>query len=197
MAGRPAFQFPLLLPHPQSGTNAGPYPAATTQVRNLRATKSRSSSVGILARLSLWRMDSTFVGALFFLAMGDFLCCLCRRFQKAADEILCIPRVGDFDKRPPAETAVVIDRWDPQRLCRRDLGDFVFFFRRSPRQSDSKDRPGSVVDASYEIGDIVPLFTISPRYSRAIDSAYISIGSIRTLAGSCRHHSIDPWRKKK
>src|SRR5260221_1777779 len=91
------------------------------------ATKSRSSSVGMLARLSLWRMDSIFILVLFFLAMRDFLCCLCLRlFQKATDEVLCIPRVGDFDKCPAAEAAVVVDGRHPQGARRGDLSGLVF-----------------------------------------------------------------------
>src|SRR5271156_5569930 len=90
------------------------------------ATKSRSSSVGILARLSLWRIDSTFVGAAFFLGMSGFLDRLwLRLFQKAADKILRVPRIGDFEKCPAPEAAVVVDGWHPQRARCGDFGGLV------------------------------------------------------------------------
>jgi len=46
-------------------------------------------------------MDASFVGAVFCLNMSDFLYRFGPRlFQKAADEILGVPRVGDVDERP-------------------------------------------------------------------------------------------------
>src|SRR5450759_780209 len=122
------------------------------------ATKSRSSSVGMLARLSLWRMDSTFVLVGFFLAMSDFLCCLhLRLFQKTADEILCIPRISNFDERPTSIAAVVIDGWHPQRACGGDLGGFILllFAGYFDDQVQEVIRAVAIVDAGYEVWDVV------------------------------------------
>src|ERR1035441_10276052 len=127
------------------------------------ATKSRSSSVGMLARLSLWRMESTFVRVLFFLAMSDFLCCLCLRlFQKAAYQVLCIPRVGDFDERPAPEAAVVVDGRHPQRARCGDFGSLVFLLLAGhfDDQAQQVIRTVAVVDAGYEIGDVVFLLAV-------------------------------------
>ena len=39
--------------------------------------------------------------------------------------VLGVPRVGDFDERPAAEAAVVVDGRHPERAGRGDLGGFV------------------------------------------------------------------------
>ena len=116
-----------------------------------------------MARLSLWRMDSTFVRVFFFLAMCDFLCWLyVQLIQKAADEILCVPRVGDFDERPAAETAVVVDSRDPQRARGGNFGGLVLLFLAGDFDDQVQEviRAATIVDAGDEVGDVVLLLAV-------------------------------------
>ena len=90
--------------------------------------------------------------------MSDFLCCLwLRLFQKAADEILCVPRVGDFKERPAAEAAVVVDRRHPQRAGRGDLGGLVLLLLAGDFDDQVQQvvRAVAVVDAGDEVGNVV------------------------------------------
>ena len=82
--------------------------------------------------------------------------------QKAADEILRVPRINDFDERPTAETAVIVDRRDPQRASRCDLGSLVFlpFAGHFDNQVQEAVRAAAVVDAGDEVGDVVLLLGV-------------------------------------
>src|ERR1022692_1673494 len=120
------------------------------------ATKSRNSSVGMLARLSLWRMDSTLVGGWFFLAMSDFLGLL-RLFQIASDEILRVPRIGNFEERPAAKAAVIVDGGHPQGPRRGDFSSLFFLLLAGhfDDQVQQVIRAVAVVDTGDEVRNIV------------------------------------------
>ena len=77
-------------------------------------------------------------------------------------KVLCVPRVGDFDKRPATETAVVVDSRNPQCARRGDLGSLVFspFAGHFDDQVQEVTRAATVVDAGDEIGDVVLLLTV-------------------------------------
>jgi len=46
--------------------------------------------------------------------------------QKSANRPRRIPGIGNFDKSPPSESAVIIDGLNPQVFGSRDLGGFLF-----------------------------------------------------------------------
>src|SRR6266849_5929309 len=117
----------------------------------------------MLARLSLWRMDSTLVRVLFFLTMSDFLCCLRLHLtQKVADEVLRIPRIGDFNEDPSPEAAVVVDSRHPQRARRGDFGSLIFLLLAGDFDDEAHEisRAVAVVDAGDEVGNVVLLLAI-------------------------------------
>ncbi len=82
--------------------------------------------------------------------------------QPLPDEPLGVPRVGNFDECPTAETAVVVDGRHPQRARRGNLGRLVFLFL----AGDFKDQieqvfqPVPIVEASQEIGNVLPFLAV-------------------------------------
>src|SRR2546422_11564662 len=92
------------------------------------ATKSLSSSVGILTRLSLWRIASTFLSDLFLSFVLDMNGRLRPRLLDiTSNEVLRVPGIGNLEKCPASESTVVVHRWNPQRARCRNLCGLVLF----------------------------------------------------------------------
>ena len=83
-------------------------------------------------------------------------------FQKAADKVLRVPRVGDFDECPAPEAAVVVDGGHPQRARRGNFGGLVFllFAGDFDDQVQQVVSAVAVIDAGDEVGDVVLFLAI-------------------------------------
>ncbi len=75
------------------------------------ATKSRSSSVGMFLRLSLWRMDSTGVGAGLFLAAGRSV----RVWEECSDDSRARADLPATKARPVLDRCGSLDHQNPDR----------------------------------------------------------------------------------
>src|SRR5450759_2323444 len=86
------------------------------------STKPRSSLVGMLARLSWWRRETTGWGPGGFLERAISTSAFYgRRSEVRPNRILGVPRVADLEEQPTTKATMMVHRRHPQCTRRFDL----------------------------------------------------------------------------